>query len=394
MLTIGSTCVSAQINTSGTPWEKATFPPAPECRVVGQDSIRSLIFESLPYKGKNKSVFAYYCTPSMINGGNPSDDRNLPGIILVHGGGGTAFRDWAAMWAKRGYAAIALDTRGNGPERKHIEGGFEEPGNETPYFDITLPLQEQWVYQAAGDVINAHSLLRSFPEVDTTRTAITGISWGGVLTCITSSLDGRFKAAVPVYGCGYLWDSGKMKENLDALPEAERETWIKQYDPSNFLARNDRPLLLINGTNDVHFYLPSMAKSAALHPHAEILIKQGLRHNHKYGWSNDEIEAFINHYLSGTSPLPVIRDDNDNYDLAAGSTASGTIASPTAVKEVKLHYTTDTDEMLDKRQWQQTDATLSGNRWKVSIPADATMWYVSTVTPDGLQATTHLHYIP
>lgn len=41
-------------------------------------------------------------------------------------------------------------------------------------------------------------------QVDADKTCLTGISWGGYLTCIVAALDNRFKAAAPVYGCGYM----------------------------------------------------------------------------------------------------------------------------------------------------------------------------------------------
>jgi len=64
-----------------------------------------------------------------------------------------AFKEWAIMWAKKGYAAISMDMRGNGPGKKHIDGGFDEPNSETPYFTITPQLSEQWMFQAVADVI-------------------------------------------------------------------------------------------------------------------------------------------------------------------------------------------------------------------------------------------------
>ena len=48
------------------------------------------------------------------------------------------------------------------------------------------------------DVILAHSLLRSWPRVDPERIGLTGISWGGYLTCIATGVDNRFKFAIPV----------------------------------------------------------------------------------------------------------------------------------------------------------------------------------------------------
>ena len=48
------------------------------------------------------------------------------------------------------------------------------------------------------------SLLAAQPEADPDRIGITGISWGGYLTCIVAGLDGRLKLAVPLYARGKL----------------------------------------------------------------------------------------------------------------------------------------------------------------------------------------------
>ena len=57
--------VSAQVQVRNTIWNGEDFLCTPACRVVKEDSIRSLIFESVSYKGQAKSVFAYYATPAM-----------------------------------------------------------------------------------------------------------------------------------------------------------------------------------------------------------------------------------------------------------------------------------------------------------------------------------------
>jgi dienelactone hydrolase len=43
-----------------------------------------------------------------------TEKESFPGIVLVHGGGGAAFAKWAELWAKRGYAGIAMDLAGCG----------------------------------------------------------------------------------------------------------------------------------------------------------------------------------------------------------------------------------------------------------------------------------------
>ena len=253
-------------------------------------------------------------------------------------------------------------------------------------FDVTLPQKEQWVYQAVSDIFNAHSLLLSFPEVDVERTAITGISWGGVLTCIAASLDSRFRVAVPVYGCGFLSESGRMKQQLDGLPDEQREIWLKQYDPSNYLPRMERPILFINGTNDVHFYLPSMARSAVLASQSGLLIKQGLRHSHKYGWQSEEIAAFIDQYLRDVKPLAQITNEKVEEGLV-----SGEIISSTPVEKATLHYTTDSGQEREKYHWQAIESKVEKNKWRIPLPAGITTWYVNITDVRGYQISGELH---
>ena len=120
---------------------------------------------------------------------------------------------------------------------------------------------DDWPFHAAASVIRAHSLLRSFPEVDAEHTAVTGISWGGYMTCLVAALDDRFKAAVPVYGCGFLHEGESVqKPSIDKLGD-RAAAWVKEYDPGSLLPRCRVPILFVNGTNDVHYPLDSYMKS-------------------------------------------------------------------------------------------------------------------------------------
>ena len=66
--------------------------------------VRALFYESEPRGGRPTRVFAWYGVPPRARG------ARLPAMLLVHGGGGTAFADWVRIWNARGYAALAMDT--------------------------------------------------------------------------------------------------------------------------------------------------------------------------------------------------------------------------------------------------------------------------------------------
>ncbi|MCC6356330.1 MAG: dipeptidyl aminopeptidase, partial [Verrucomicrobiae bacterium] len=68
--------------------------------------MRAIFYDALPYEGSPTRVFAYLAVPEVSAG------KKLPAMVLVHGGGGTAFHEWAKIWYDKGYAAIAMDLEG------------------------------------------------------------------------------------------------------------------------------------------------------------------------------------------------------------------------------------------------------------------------------------------
>lgn len=371
----------------GTIWDTKSIYKIPEYKVLTKDSAIGIIYKGLEYKGQAKNIFAYYSSPGTLSG-DPSKDINLPAVVLVHGGGGTAFKQWVLLWAKKGYAAIAMDLRGNDATKQHIQGGFDEPNGLTPYFTITQALNEQWMYQSVADVILAHNLIRNFKGVDSNRTALTGISWGGIISSTIAGVDNRFKAVVPVYGCGYLFQSSAMKKDLDKLENQSRASWIRQYDPSNYLSKAKMPILFINGTNDGNFFLDSYAKTYSLVKDKKLSIKIWLKHNHAHGWGNDEIYGFINSYLNGTTPLPIIQ-----YVSVKKGLATAKVKSKLPVTSVFLNYTIDTLASLKDRRWEQKEISIKNNQLVTAkVPIAATIWYFSVTDNRGLQVSADLQW--
>src|SRR5207302_1126056 len=90
-------------------WDIAALAHAPKtdpADPIRADGLRAIFFDGLPYHGKPTRVFAWLGVPQMEPG------KKAPGIVLVHGGGGTAFEKWTRLWLDRGYAAIAFDACG------------------------------------------------------------------------------------------------------------------------------------------------------------------------------------------------------------------------------------------------------------------------------------------
>ena len=131
-----------------------------------------MLYAGEKYRGKPTRVFAYYASPKTLGKGG---DDNVPGIVLVHGGGGTAFANWVELWAKRGYAAIAMDLAGCGEGRQRLPDGGPNQSHTEMFSTIDEPLENQWSYHAVANVVRGHSLRRSFKEVDADRIALTGL---------------------------------------------------------------------------------------------------------------------------------------------------------------------------------------------------------------------------
>ncbi len=369
--------------------------------------VHSLTYAGEKYLGRETEVFAFYASPATLGAAQPG--AKFPAVVCIHGGGGTAFAEWVVLWAKRGYAAIAMDLNGSRPPapeflpdggikgnahdaktRTRLPNGGPPHGHAEKFDSIGGDTSDDWPFHAAASVMRAHSLLRSLPEVDAERTAVTGISWGGYTTCLAASLDDRFKAAVPVYGCGFLHEGESVqKPSIDKLGERKAD-WVREYDPGSLLPRCRVPILFVNGTNDVHYVLDSYMKSFNVVPgEKQMRIQVNMPHGHQPGWAPQEIGLFIDSKCRGGTPLPVPgkperRDDR----VVLRCTAVAGIQSGS------LHFTTDTGPR-SKRQWTTVPATLSGDTLSAPAPPpEANTWYMSVTDTRGAMVSTTVTVLP
>jgi dienelactone hydrolase len=363
---------------ASTPWNLQELSGVPESSWAVGDEIRSLFFTGEKYQGKKTRVFAYYATPDTLSGIKSTDakttDQRFPAIVLVHGGGGAAFPQWVKLWAERGYAAIAMDLAGCGPDKMPLPDGGPGQGHDMKFETVGLPVTEQWTYHAVANVIRAHSLIRSFPEVDSTRTAITGISWGGYLTCIVAGLDNRFQAAVPVYGCGFLHENSCWLGDFSRMSTEHQTKWTKLWDPSQYVGSATMPMLFVNGGKDFAYPPDSYAKTYALVRSPKNLhFVPDLPHGHIFDRPTS-IELFIEQQLNNGTPL--VRITNARI---VNSRVIANVTSETSLVEANLHYTEDQlSGDVSKRTWTTKPATIDGKMISAEAPPKtATAWFVT-----------------
>lgn len=361
-----------------TPWDLVALSKAPQYEWAEQSGpVWSLYYQGPVYKGRATRVFAYYASPATLGTGNPAG-KGFPGVVLIHGGGGTAFREWTELWAKRGYAAIAMDLAGCGPDGKRLDDGGPSQSDEEKFGSIDKPAGEQWTYHAVADAILAHSLLRSFKEVDARHTAVTGISWGGYLTCIVAGLDNRFKAAVPVYGCGFLHENSVWLPQFAKMTPEQKDRWVRLWDPSMYVGSAAMPVLFINGTNDFAYPLDSYAKTYNLVEKRSFRITVNMPHGHQEGWNPQEIGLFVDSHLRDGKPLPrIVRPQ------ILCTSALAKVRTRTNPVSAAIHYTTETGP-INKQKWQTAPARIEGSDIIAKAPPrETTLWFFTVTDERG-----------
>ncbi|MEN6451040.1 MAG: acetylxylan esterase [Thermoguttaceae bacterium] len=341
--------------------------------------VKSVFYEGLPWRGQRTRVFAYYGLPKVEPG------TKVPGMVLVHGGGGSAFDAWVRLWNSRGYAAIAMDTCGCVPIgshdkwRRHKAGG---PPGWGGFEQIDEPIEDQWTYHAVADVVLAHSLLRSLPGVDPERIGITGISWGGYLTCVVSGVDARFRFAVPVYGCGFLGDNSVWLYDFQKMGPERSSRWLNRWDPSVWLRQSRMPMLWVTGTNDFAYPMDSLQKSYRLTqgPHT-LCIRPRMPHGHGGPGENPaEILAFADQQLRQGQPLAKIAGSGRDGQLVW---ATFETASP--IQRAELNYTRQTGRWQD-RKWETIPAEIdtAAKRVSAKLPQGAKVYYFNLIDQRNL----------
>lgn len=220
------------------PNEAARFSP------MGEDSVGTYYRAEIPVL-PGVHAEGIYIVPKNSKG-------RAPLVIAMHGGGGSPelalfrggsnYHDMVRGGVKRGYAVfapqhlfsspgLAKDIRRNTDERMRLIG-------------TSLTAVE------TAKIVRSLDILLDRPEIDPTRVAMIGLSYGGYYTMVTAAIDPRIKVAVS--SCYYGVQEGRYaREELSVPSDFRFMGRFNLFRDSDLIALIcPRPLLIQAGTAD------------------------------------------------------------------------------------------------------------------------------------------------
>ena len=250
---------------------------------------------------------------------SPKAPGNYPGILVLHGGGGSAEVDKALAWAQRGYVAVAPDLPGIAEPKKLTEtkGRFSALNYGEGRWVADPDASESVIFDAVLSAMKALYLLRSQPDVDTANIGVVGVSWGGYMTTMVCGLAGdQVKAGLALYGCGFFdlgsqsgntaYDPKLPRTSLSRLSPAERVRWLQCLDAGRRAPNMKAAYFLAAASNDFFGWPQSVQATLKAIP----------------GEKNHLFAPNANHRI----PVP----GGSTYDINPATNATSATFSPTA----------------------------------------------------------------
>jgi len=350
------------------------------------DNPRAIFFDALPWKGKSTRSYGWLGLPE-------STETKVPAMVLVHGGGGSAFKEWVERWNDKGFAAISIAVEGQTDSKVDNDDGkkvwqrhaWAGPSRVGIFGDSNQALADQWMYHAVSQTILAHSLLRSLPEVDSSKVGLMGVSWGGIITSIVMGIDSRFAFAIPVYGCGYLNEAdnhykGALENNA---------IYLNGWEAGLRLNKAKMPALWFSWPGDKHFPMEILKKSyLKQNGPSMVSIVPDMGHGHRPAWSRPESYAFAQEIVKkGNTWCQYLSSGILEKQAYAKFKTNRTLDHATLV------YSTETG-FTGTRKWNQTPIRLNQRNGiglaDHPLPKGTTGWFIN-VESDGLIVSSHYH---
>ncbi len=167
--------------------------------------------------------------------------------------------DYALQAIKEGFAALCIEQRCYG-EREETRQKLRWRHGCVDATMHSLAMGRTMIREKVYDVQRGIDMLQEeYPQVDTSRIAITGCSGGGMTAFWTAALDGRISAAMPQgYFCTCAGGGMKTPHCVEIYVPGIL-AWMEKYDVAGLIA--PRPLVIVTGKEDPIYPLSAVRKA-------------------------------------------------------------------------------------------------------------------------------------
>lgn len=332
------------------------------------------------YQGEESYFFSYLGIPN-------SEAESLPAVLLIHGGGGTAYWEWVKMWMDRGYVALAIDLEGHVPLTQgnmssmpldlYENSPYSAPHNQN-YEDAALPIEDTWMHYATRSAIIANSFLHNLDYVDKYKIGVSGVSWGGIITSIITGYDNRFAFSIPIYCSLNQLDSdstiaGYMKNN----PEAEI------WDNDTALSKINTPTLFVASNIDIHARLDSISKTYENTKNSYLSVIEGLLHSQAHAAALLEPYTFADSIVKNNAFITL-----KNQPDIEGSTVGFNVPKKVKIDKAYLFYTTD--QISINMNWSKQRLVIDNNKIDYEVSSNWTAFYLTIIDNYGNRVSSKL----
>ena len=361
----------------------------------GDVALRRVVFRSRD----NSEIFAVIAAPQLPG--------RHPGMLVLHGGGGSAEVEKAIAWAQRGYVAVAPDLPGIAEPKKltDTKGRWNALKYGEGRWVATPDASASVIFDAVLSAMKSLYLLRAQPDVDPARIGVVGISWGGYMTTMVCGLAGdQVRAGFAVFGCGFYDLTAQLngpKSTLGGMPAEERARWLRDLDAGRRAPGMKAAFFLAGAANDFfcwpravqatldavpgeknHLFAPNANHKVPL-PGGTVFPNKPAEPfkptafqpyptpgGSKANWLAMEV-PFFDYFLKDVGqPLPKVRVQKAADPLVARFS----VIAPRPLTKVEVYWAKANPDVM-KREWLALPATKAGELYEAKLPAEAADWF-------------------
>lgn len=316
--------------------------------------LQAILYDGVEVDGVKSPVFAYIGYPE-----GKAPQGGFPAVLLIHGGGGTAYPNYVRKWNARGYAVMAIDWYNQRPVITPTPDG-------KGFSTASVPLEggrRQLHVPIVGNIVLAHSLLRTLPNVNPEKTGFVGLSWGSWYGSMVAAVDPGFKFILQIY-CGGVNRKKTGFTNGRFLHAAKVPIyWVSQtvdqnITPEEIQAAYEETPLTANRT-----LVPQM-------PHSHV------------GFEFQVCFRIADSVLKGMTPLPKLGKTR----IVDGKILAEVLTQGKGIKKCFFYYTKDREQKTYfKRAWVTEPAELQGNVVSARLPKGVYQCFLAVFDEDNVR---------